>query len=50
MRSCESLVPIWLNTVLIWPDDVTVKKLLGVLAQFFSTCEVGSPSVFTCTV
>jgi hypothetical protein len=24
--------------------------LLGLLAQFFSTCEVGSPSVFTCTV
>jgi hypothetical protein len=24
MRSFERLVPIWVNTVLIWPDDVTV--------------------------
>ena len=24
MRSCDSAVPIWLNTVLSWPEDVTV--------------------------
>jgi hypothetical protein len=47
MRSCESCVPIWLNTVTIWLDEVSRKNLSDVLAQFCRSVEVGSPPVLT---
>ena len=40
-------VPIVLNVVTIWVDDVRRKNLLESLAQFCSRVEVGSPAVFT---
>ena len=47
MRSFDRLVPIWLKIVPICEDDVTRKNLLVSVAQFCSSVEVGSPSVFT---
>jgi hypothetical protein len=46
----ESAVPICWNVVTIWLDDVSMKNMLGSLAQFCSSVEVGSPPVSTCTV
>ena len=43
-------VPIWPNVVTICTDDVSRKNLLASLAQFFSSVDVGSPPVLTCTV
>ena len=47
MRSFERLVPIVLNVVTIWLDEVSRKNLLESLAQFCSSVEVGEPSVLT---
>ena len=52
-RRLESAVPIWLKVVTISDADVSRKNLLesgylpGLPAQFCSSVEVGSPSVFT---
>ena len=49
-RRFESAVPMVLNTVPSSPADVTIQNLSGVLAQFFSSVDIGSPSVLTWTV
>jgi len=46
-RSFEILVPIALNVVTIWLAEVSRKNLLGSVAQFCSSVEVGSPPVLT---
>jgi hypothetical protein len=43
-----SAVPICWNVVTIWLEDVSMKNMLGSLAQFCSKVEVGSPPVLTC--
>src|SRR5918912_388526 len=44
------LVPIWSKAVTIWVELVKRKNLLGSLAQFCRSVEVGSPLVLTWTV
>ncbi len=42
-------VPIWLNVVMMAPAVFSSKNMLGSLAQFCISEEVGSPPVLTCT-
>lgn len=46
-RNWLKLVPIWVNTVMIWLADVSRKNLSDEFAQPCSNVEVGSPPVFT---
>ena len=46
-RRFESAVPIVLNTVPSSLADVTIQNLSALLAQFFRSVDIGSPSVLT---
>jgi len=47
MRRFESLVPIAWNVAAIWLAEVSIQNWSVLLAQFFSSVDIGSPSVLT---
>src|SRR3954471_12295675 len=48
-RNCEIDVPICLKAAAIWLGSVSMKKLLGPLAQAGRTADCPAPSVSICT-